>query len=227
MNFKNLFDLNHTAAEQLLKKCAYPWEALAGLKEFVEYLGENADKSEFSEIAPQVWVHKSACVSPSAYLGAPCLVCADTQVRQGAYIRGSALVGKNCVVGNSCEIKNAVLFDGVQVPHFNYVGDSILGFKAHMGAGAITSNVKADKSPVRVSYDGKVYDTGRKKLGALVGDFAEIGCNAVLCPGAVVGRNSVIYPLSFVRGFIPGDSVLKSGGVVAQRRFPDRGNSSC
>lgn len=213
-----LFSLEHTFAARLLQNFPRPWEALAGLNGFIYAVGEGLDGEEFLRIADGVWVHKSAYVSPSAVLLPPCVVCAGTQVRRGAYVRGSALVGENCVVGNSVELKNAILSDGVQVPHFNYVGDSILGFKAHMGAGAVISNVKSDKSPVRVSYGGENFQTSLKKLGAMIGDFAELGCNSVLCPGAVVGKNSTVYPLTCVRGEIPSDSIYKGGGELVSKR---------
>ena len=194
-----LYDLQHTLAADYLSAFRYPWEALKGIKELIVQLGETLNKDDFLEVSPQVWVHKTAKVAPTAYLGSPCIIGAGTEVRHCAFIRGSALVGENCVVGNSVELKNVILFDGVQVPHFNYVGDSILGYKSHMGAGAVTSNVKSDLSLVSVKDGNQRIETGLKKFGAMLGDFVEVGCNAVLNPGTVVGRNSNIYPTSCVR----------------------------
>lgn len=217
MDFGGLFDLKHSLAGNYINSFGYPWEALAGLKEFIVLTGGRLGK-DYEEIKPQVWAHKSAKIAPSAYIGAPCIIGEDTEVRHCAFIRGSALVGCGCVVGNSTELKNVILFDGVQVPHYNYVGDSILGFKAHMGAGSITSNVKSDKSSVTVKSGGEEIKTGLKKFGAVLGDFAEIGCNSVLNPGTVIGRNTAVYPLSCVRGFIESDSILKSDGAVVKKR---------
>ena len=208
--FKNLFDFERTLACDYLQLFEYPWQALSDLKEFIITLGESLNDEEYREIYSRVWVHKSAKIAPNACIKAPCIVGENTEVRQCAFIRGSALIGKNCVVGNSTELKNCILFDGVQVPHFNYVGDSILGFCAHLGAGAITSNVKCDKSHIFING----MDTSLKKLGAIVGDYAEVGCNSVLNPGTVIGRNSTVYPLSFVRGIIPADSIFKQGKTV-------------
>lgn len=210
---QNLFDLNHTIAKEYLQRFTYPWQALAGIKQFILETG-NALGEEYEEISPKVWVHKSANIAPTAYINAPCIIGANTEVRHCAFIRGSALIGEGCVVGNSAELKNVILFDGVQVPHYNYVGDSILGFKAHMGAGSITSNVKSDKTPVRV--DG--VDTGMKKIGAMLGDFVEIGCNSVLNPGTVVGRGSRVYPLSCVRGTVAENSIYKKQGEIVEKR---------
>ena len=202
MNVKitDLFDLSHTLAADYLRQFTYPWQALDGIKELILALGPTLG-DEYEEVQPTVWVHKSATVFPSAYLGAPCIIGPETEVRHCAFIRGSALVGAGCVVGNSVELKNVILFDNVQVPHYNYVGDSILGYKSHMGAGSITSNVKADKTPVVVKGD-ECIETGRKKFGAMLGDFVEIGCNSVLNPGTVVCPHSNVYPTSCVRGVI-------------------------
>ena len=216
LTIPKLYDLQHTIAADYLSKFTYPWEALKGIKELILQLGETLNKDDFLEIAPTVWVHKTAKVFPSAYLGAPCIIGAGTEVRHCAFIRGSALVGENCVVGNSTELKNVILFDNVQVPHYNYVGDSILGYKAHMGAGSITSNVKSDKSLVVIHCDPPI-PTGIKKVGAMLGDNVEVGCNSVLNPGTVIGRNSNIYPLSCVRGVVPADSIWKTGGVVVTK----------
>ena len=213
-----LYDFSHTLAGKYLSEYTYPWEALKGLKEYILTLGGTLDKEEYSEISPGVWVHKTAKIAPTAYLGAPCIIGAGTEVRHCAFIRGSALVGENCVVGNSVELKNVVLFDNVQTPHYNYVGDSILGYKSHMGAGSITSNVKSDKTPVTVKNGTEIIETGLKKMGAMLGDFVEVGCNSVLNPGTVIGRNTNIYPLSCVRGVVPADSIWKTGGVTVKKK---------
>ncbi len=217
IRIKDLYDLEHTKAKEYLSGFEYPWQALVGIKEFILRLGAALPKEEYDEIAPSVWVHKSAKIALTAYLGAPCIIGAGTEVRHCAFIRGAALVGENCVVGNSVELKNVVLFDNVQVPHFNYVGDSILGYKAHMGAGSITSNVKSDKTLVVVKNGEEQIPTGLKKVGAALGDFVEVGCNSVLNPGTVVGRRSSVYPLSNVRGVIPADSVYKEKGKIVKK----------
>ena len=214
---KDLYDLSHTKAGTYLEGFQYPWEALKGIKEMILSLGEGLDPQEYEQINPQVWVHKTAKVAPTAYLGAPCIIGAGTEVRHCAFIRGSALVGDGCVVGNSVELKNVILFDNVQVPHYNYVGDSILGYKAHMGAGSLTSNVKSDKTLVVVRI-GDGIPTGLKKFGAMVGDLVEVGCNSVLNPGTVIGRNSNVYPLSSVRGVVPANSIYKSGTDIVTKR---------
>ena len=211
-----LFDLSHTLAGEYLAGFAYPWEALAGISQLILSLGEALPQEEYSHPAPDVWVHHTAQVAPTAFVGGPCILGPKTEVRHCAFIRGSALVGEGCVVGNSTELKNVILFDGVQVPHYNYVGDSILGHRAHMGAGSITSNVKADKSLV-VIHGAQELPTGRKKVGAMLGDFADIGCGTVLNPGTVVGRNTNIYPLCAVRGVIPADSIVKTGGQIVPK----------
>ena len=212
-----LFDLSHTMAADYMAGFTYPWEALKGIKDLILTLGPTLDKAEYTEVSPNVWVHNTATVAPTAYLGSPCIIGANTEVRHCAFVRGSALVGEGCVVGNSVELKNVILFDKVQVPHYNYVGDSILGYKAHMGAGSITSNVKSDKTLVCVhTPDGKI-PTGLKKFGAMLGDFVEVGCNSVLNPGTVIGRNTNVYPLSCVRGFVPADSIYKTGGIIAAK----------
>lgn len=203
----DLYDLTHTIAGEYLKGFKKPWEALAGISGLIISLGGKLGE-DYTEISENVWVHKSAKVAPTAYIGAPAIIGAGTEVRHCAFIRGSALVGENCVVGNSAELKNVILFDGVQVPHYNYVGDSILGYKAHMGAGSITSNVKSDKTTV-VIHGGEDIQTGLKKVGAFLGDFVEVGCNSVLNPGTVIGKRAQIYPLSSVRGFVPADSIYK------------------
>ena len=213
----DLFDLSHTLAKDYFSAFTYPWEALPGIKDMIVKLGETLDKEQYAEVLPQVWVHKTAKVFSSAYLGAPCIIGAGTEVRHCAFIRGSALVGENCVVGNSVELKNVILFDNVQVPHYNYVGDSILGYKAHMGAGSITSNVKSDKSLV-VIHGKREIPTGIKKVGALVGDHVEVGCNSVLNPGTVIGRNSNVYPTSCVRGVIPENSIYKKNDEIITKK---------
>ena len=217
LHTNELFDRGHSMADAYLEKFAYPWEALKGIRDLILELGAGLD-SGYSEIAPQVWVHETATVAPSAFLGAPCIIGPGTEVRHCAFIRGSALVGANCVVGNSVELKNVILFDNVQVPHFNYVGDSILGYKAHMGAGSVTSNVKSDKSLVVVKNGAEQYPTGLKKFGAMLGDHVEVGCNSVLNPGTVVCPHSNIYPTSCVRGVVPANSIFKNNGTVTPKR---------
>ena len=211
-----LYDMSHTLAAGYLKNFEYPWQALSGIKALILELGAQLG-DDYIQTAPQVWVHKTATVAPTAYLGSPCIIGAGTEVRHCAFVRGSALVGENCVVGNSVELKNVILFDNVQVPHYNYVGDSILGYKSHMGAGSLTSNVKSDKTLVVVKNGSEQIPTGLKKFGAMLGDFVEVGCNSVLNPGTVVGRNSNIYPTSCVRGVVPENSIWKTGGVVVTK----------
>ena len=217
VKIQNLYDLTHTMAAEYLTGFTYPWEALKGIKDMIVTLGESLDKQEYTEIAPQVWVHHTAKVAPTASVTGPCIIGADSEVRHCAFIRGSALVGQSCVVGNSTELKNVILFDNVQVPHFNYVGDSILGYRSHMGAGSITSNVKSDKTLVTVKCDPPIF-TGIKKVGAMLGDFVEVGCNSVLNPGTVIGRNSNVYPTSCVRGVIPENSIYKKNDVIVPKK---------
>ncbi len=214
---KDLFDFSHSIAGPYLTGFEYPWQALAGIKQLILDLGKTLG-DDYTEVSPSVWVHKTAAIAPTAYLGAPCIIGAGTEVRHCAFIRGSALVGENCVVGNSVELKNVILFDNVQVPHYNYVGDSILGYKSHMGAGSLTSNVKSDKTLVVVKSGAEQIPTGLKKFGAMLGDFVEVGCNSVLNPGTVIGPHSNIYPTSCVRGVVPPDSIWKTGGVIAAKR---------
>jgi len=213
----DLFDLSHSLAGSYLSRFSYPWEALAGIKALILELGPTLDDT-YQQILPQVWVHNTATVAPTAYLGAPCIIGPGTEIRHCAFVRGSALVGENCVVGNSVELKNVILFDNVQVPHYNYVGDSILGYKSHMGAGSLTSNVKSDQTLVVVKDGSEQIPTGLKKFGAMVGDFVEVGCNSVLNPGTIVGRNSNIYPTSCVRGTVPEKHIWKNNGTVIAKR---------
>lgn len=217
----NLYDLEKTIAAELFEGKTYPWELLPQIGEFIISLGERLDKSIYEERESHVWVAKSAKVFDSAYLGAPCIIDEEAEVRQCAFIRGNAIVGKGAVVGNSTELKNVILFDKVQVPHYNYVGDSILGYLAHMGAGSITSNVKSDKTLVVVKdrlHSGEI-ETGLKKFGAMLGDRVEVGCNSVLNPGTVIGRNSNVYPLSSVRGVIPEGHIYKSESDIVSKNL--------
>ena len=216
VTIQELYDLEHTQAKSYLSQFTYPWEALKGIKEFIVQLGSTLG-DDYQEVSPQVWVHRTATVAPTAYLGAPCIIGAGTEVRHCAFVRGSALVGENCVVGNSVELKNVILFDNVQTPHYNYVGDSILGYKSHMGAGSVTSNVKSDKTLVVVKDGKEQMPTGLKKFGAMLGDYVEVGCNSVLNPGTVVGRHTNIYPTSCVRGVVPANHIWKTGGVVVAK----------
>jgi len=205
---RDLYNLEHTRAAQMLGECEYPWEALPKIREAVLAIGNSLDREQYDQPEAGVWIAKSASVAPTATIIGPCIIGEETEVRPGAFLRGSILVGDGCVVGNSTELKNCILFDGVQVPHYNYVGDSILGYMAHMGAGSITSNVKGDKKPV-VVHGEEDYETGLKKFGAMLGDDAEIGCNSVLNPGTVIGRDSQVYPLSCVRGVVPARAIVK------------------
>lgn len=215
LKIADLFDLNHTLAKDYLQEYEYPWEALKGIRNLIIELQKSLG-DEYVETSPQVFVHKEATIFPTAYLGAPCIIGKGTEVRHGAFIRGSALVGENCVVGNSVELKNVILFDNVQVPHYNYVGDSILGYKSHMGAGSITSNVKSDKKNIIIHGEVEM-ETGIKKIGAMLGDNVEVGCNSVLNPGTIIGPNSNVYPLSCVRGVIPANSIRKHDGTIVQK----------
>ena len=212
-----LFDLNHTMAAAYLRGFEYPWQALEGIHDLILELGQNLG-GDYTEMFPSVWVHKTAVVAPSASITGPCIIGAETEVRHCAFIRGSALIGSGCVVGNSVEIKNAILFDGVQVPHFNYVGDSILGYKSHLGCGAVTSNFRSDAGLITVRDGETCMETGLQKIGAMMGDFVEVGCNAVLNPGTVVGKNSTIYPTSCVRGVVPENSIWKNNGPVVMKK---------
>ena len=218
LNTTKLLDLTHTLAGAYLEQFEYPWQALDGIKNLILELGASLPTEEYDQPSPNVWVHKTAKVFPSAYLGAPCIIGPETEVRHCAFIRGSALVGAKCVVGNSVELKNVILFDNVQTPHYNYVGDSILGYKSHMGAGSITSNVKSDKTLVVVKNGTEQIETGRKKFGAILGDGVEVGCNSVLNPGTVLGRGVSVYPTSCVRGAIPENHIFKAPGDIVERK---------
>ena len=217
LEISNLLDLSHTLAGDYLKQFQYPWQALDGIKELILTLGAGLSPEEYDQHQPNVWVHKTATVAPTAYLGAPCIIGPETEVRHCAFIRGSALVGEHCVVGNSVELKNVILFDNVQTPHYNYVGDSILGYKSHMGAGSITSNVKSDKTLVVIKNGEEKIETGRKKMGAILGDFVEVGCNSVLNPGTILGRRSSVYPTSCVRGTVEADHIYKDKDHIIPR----------
>ena len=214
---QDLFDETHTLAAPLLERCTYPWELLPRIGDFLRELGPTLPQEEYDHPAELVWIAKTAKVAPTASITGPCVICPGAEVRHCAFIRGNALVGANAVVGNSTELKNVVLFDNVQTPHYNYVGDAVLGYRAHMGAGSITSNVKSDKTLVVVKGDGEEIATGLKKFGAILGDHVEVGCNSVLNPGTVIGRNTSVYPLSCVRGVVPADSIFKAPGNVVPR----------
>ena len=214
---KDLYDLNETIAAKLFEGKTYPWEVLADIGDFIMKLGPTLPKDEFNQIEDNIWVHKTVKIAPTASLTGPLIVDADTEIRPSAFVRGKAIVGKNCVVGNSTELKNVVLFNTVQVPHYNYVGDSILGTHSHMGAGSITSNVKSDKTKVTINYQGEKLNTGLKKMGAILGNYVEVGCNSVLNPGTVIGSNTNVYPLSSVRGFIPKGCIFKKQSNIVQK----------
>ena len=212
-----LFDLTKTMASDYLSSFTYPFEALKGISNLIVELGEDLDTEKYEKRGENIWVARSAKIASTAFIAGPCIIGENTEVRHCAFIRGSALVGSGCVVGNSVELKNVIIFDEVQVPHYNYVGDSILGYHSHMGAGSITSNVKADKTNVVIKSETDRIETGLKKVGAFLGDYAEIGCNSVLNPGTVIGRNSNVYPLSMVRGVIPSNSIYKKKGEVVAK----------
>lgn len=217
MQTENYLDLSKTIASDIFLGLTYPWEALPKIKDFILNLGPKLPKDEFEEIKENVWVSKEAVIADSAFIAGPTIICKGTEIRHCAFIRGSVIVGENCVVGNSTELKNAILFNNVQVPHFNYIGDSILGFKAHFGAGSIVSNVKSDKSNVSVLINGNKTDTGLRKFGAIVADYVEIGCNAVLNPGTIIGRNSNVYPTSMVRGIIGENMIFKTQNNIVKK----------
>lgn len=213
----DLYDLTHTQAAPLLEEVEYPWQALAGISGFILSLGSTLSAEEYDHPSEDVWIARSAKVAPTASITGPCIIGPETEVRHCAFIRGKALIGAGCVVGNSTELKNVILFDQAKVPHYNYVGDSILGFQAHMGAGSITSNVKSDKTLVVIRDGGERFPTGLKKVGAMLGDRAEIGCNTVLNPGTVIGRDSSVYPTSCVRGTVPANSIFKDQGHIVSK----------
>lgn len=217
IEIKNLLDTTKTVAKDLFEGKRYPFEVLPEIKDFISELQKTLDKDEFNITDGNIYIHRSVKVYPTANIFGPCIIDENTEVRPGAFIRGNAIIGKNCVVGNSTEIKNVVIFDNVQVPHYNYVGDSVLGYKSHMGAGSITSNVKSDKTLVKVKTAEGEIETGLKKFGAVLGDFVEVGCNSVLNPGTVVGRNTNIYPLSSVRGAVPENSIYKSSDNIVKK----------
>ncbi len=218
MKIRQLYNLEETIAAPLLLEVQYPWEALGKIKAFIVELGNSLPADRFEKRGEDIWVAKSAKVAQSACLNGPCIIDEDAEVRHCAFVRGSAIIGKGAVVGNSTELKNVILFNKVQVPHYNYVGDSILGYKAHMGAGSITSNVKSDKTLVVVKSAEENLETGLKKFGAMLGDNVEVGCNSVLCPGTVIGPNTNIYPLSRVRGFIPAGRIFKNQNEIVEKR---------
>ncbi len=213
-----LLSLEHTAAKALLNKVRYPFEALPLISDFIKEQIKSLDLSVYEKIAEDVYAARSAKIAPTAYIAGPCIIGENTEIRHCAFIRGSALIGDSCVVGNSTELKNVILFDNVQVPHYNYVGDSILGYRAHMGAGSITSNVKSDKAPVKLRCGQESFETGLKKFGAILGDCVEVGCGSVLNPGTVIGKNTNIYPLSSVRGTVPENSIYKSAGEIVEKK---------
>ena len=218
MTIQNLYDLRNTMARPLLENLTYPWEALPLIGAFIVELGKTLSPDDYELRGENIWVAKSAKLYPNIYIAGPAIIGPNTEVRPGAFIRGNALIGAGCVVGNSTEIKNAILFDGAQAPHYNYIGDSILGYKAHTGAGAITSNLKQDHSPVTILAGGERVETSMRKFGAMLGDGVEVGCGCVLNPGTVVGRGARIYPLSMVRGYVPGFSIYKRAGEIAEIR---------
>ena len=217
VSIKELYTLEETIAAELFDGATYPWEVLPKIKDFIITLGKTLPSDKYDEIKENVWVAKSANVYPTAYINGPAIIDEEAEVRHCAFIRGNAIVGKKAVVGNSTELKNVVLFNNVQVPHYNYVGDSILGYKSHMGAGSITSNVKSDKTNVTIKYEGDIIETGLKKMGAILGNYVEVGCNSVLNPGTIIGSNTNIYPLSMVRGYVPKGSIYKKQGEIAEK----------
>lgn len=217
IKISDMYSLEHTIAKDYLMQFTYPWEALSGINEIIIALGKKLSSDEYDNPSKNVWIHKTAKVFPSAYIGAPCIIGANTEVRHCAFIRGSALVGENCVVGNSVELKNVILFNNVQTPHYNYVGDSVLGYKSHMGAGSVTSNVKSDKTLVVIKNGDEIIETGLKKMGAMLGDCVEVGCNSVLNPGTVIGPHSNVYPTSAVRGVVPAESIYKDADNIIHK----------
>ena len=219
IKIQNLLDLNQTIAKDIFEGIEYGWEVLPKINEFIVKLGNTLDKTKFDKIDEDIWIAKSAVIAPTAFIKGPCIIDEEAQIRHCSFIRGNAIVGKNAVVGNSTELKNVIIFNNAQVPHFNYVGDSILGYKSHLGAGAITSNVKSDKTLVVVKIGEKKIETNLKKFGAIVGDYVEVGCGSVLNPGTIIGRNSSIYPLSSVRGFINEKSIYKNKNEIIEKNI--------
>lgn len=214
---KELYDLNETIAKELLETCEYPWEALPNIEDFIIKLGNTLDKEKYEQKDTNIWIAKTAKIAPTAYITGPVIIGENAEIRHCAFIRGKAMVGNNAVVGNSTELKNVILFNNVQVPHYNYVGDSILGYKSHMGAGSITSNVKSDKKLVEVKNGEEIIETGLKKFGAMIGDYVEVGCGSILNPGSVIGKNTNIYPLSSVRGVVPENSIYKNQNEIVEK----------
>lgn len=212
-------DTDYTLAKNYLRSFQYPWQVLRGLKDYIRFLGESLNESDYYSPTVGVWIHKSAVISESAQICPPCIIGENSEVRHCAFIRGSVLIGKGCVIGNSTEIKNSILFDKVQVPHYNYIGDSMLGYKAHLGAGAIISNLKSDKSEVSIRFGDESIPTGMRKLGAIIADQAEIGCNCVLCPGSIVGRNTIVYPLTTLRGVIKDNCIVKNEHLCIEKEL--------
>lgn len=219
IKIKNLFTLENTKAAELLKNYEYPYEVLPHIKDFIIEYSKTLDMNLYDDLGDGVFAAKSAKIAPTASITGPCFIGENTEVRHCAFIRGSAFIGDNCVVGNSSEIKNVIIFNNVQVPHYNYVGDSILGYHAHLGAGAITSNIKSDRKNINIKVGDTVIETGLRKIGAFLGDYAEIGCGAVLNPGTIVGKRTLVYPLSLLRGYIKNDSIYKNAGEVVDRKY--------
>ena len=220
-DMSKICDFDHTIAKNYLLSFRYPWQSLRELREFICIMGESLNKCDYNSVSKGVWIHKTASVADSAKICGPCIIGECTEIRHCAFIRGSALIGKTCVVGNSTEIKNSILFDNVQVPHYNYIGDSILGYKSHMGAGALISNVKSDKSEVCLNIDGEIIHTEMKKFGAIIGDGAEIGCGSVLNPGTIIGRNTTVYPLVSLRGIWGSNCIVKSQNLCINKQRKD------
>lgn len=218
LNVNSLLNLDETIAKEIFSNITYPWEALPLISEFIMKLGKTLSPDEYKKTADNVWISRSATIAPTAFINGPVIICAGVEIRHCAFIRGNAIVGEGSVVGNSTELKNTILFNKVQVPHYNYVGDSILGYKAHMGAGSITSNVKSDKTLVELKFEDETIKTGLKKFGAILGDEVEVGCNSVLNPGSVIGKNTIIYPLSMVRGYVEANSIYKNKDEIALKK---------
>lgn len=216
---KSLFNMDETMARDIFNDVTYPWEVLPLIKDFILELGKGLSQEEYECREENIWIARSASIAATATITGPCIIGKNTEVRPGAFIRGNAIVGENCVVGNSTELKNVILFNNVQVPHYNYVGDSILGYKSHMGAGSITSNVKSDRTNVTIRYKGDVIGTKLKKMGAVLGNYVEVGCNSVLNPGTIIGSNTNVYPLSMVRGYVPKSSIYKREGKIVEKRL--------